>query len=563
MAWAIPGRFLLAQLTASRFCTWLTLMATLSPAVASGQIFSGSGSSHEVFVGTETEQYLRYLSLNDTTSNDSWLIRPLSPIQIWKLERLLDNHPWKSRLAKFSDTSLIEAGLLSPSASIRFNTAFPYGSNDGAIWAGRGLTYAVQAGMYARLGPLSLTLLPTAFRSENTAFPLAPSPLACGCGDPIYGAGVDRPQRFGVRPYQRLDPGQSTIRLDVLGVSAGLSTANEGWGPSTEYPYLLGNNAAGFPHFFVGSSAPFPILIGRAHLKVIYGRLDQSNFSPVTGSKFYASPLDAGRLRFASGLIATFQPRGLDGLEIGGSRFIHSIWPRTGIPASYLRKPLQSFLKVNLGSDFDQQIAATDNQEASVFARWVFDKSGLEIYGEYGREDHSYDLRDLLQEPDHQRAYSLGFAKTLGKTSTQFNVLRVELMNFQLPPLATTGRGEGSIYTHTFLNQGNTNRGQLLGADIGVGAAAASTVRWDHYSAAGRWALFWHRDLRAESADPALVGPIVSQITDVIHAIGFERLRFTERFDVTTSLTLMRDFSRNFGFSRSNINAAVAITLPR
>ena len=185
------------------------------------------------------------------------------------------------------------------------------------------------------------------------------------------------------------------------------------------------------------------------------------------------------------------------------------------------------------------------------------------MYGEYGREDNSYDLRDFMQEPDHQRAYSLGFAKVLGRGSSQFNVLRVEAMNFQLPPLATTRRGEGNIYIHSPIRQGHTNRGQLLGADIGVAAAAASTVRWDHYSSAGRWAIFWRRNVRQETSDPNLTLPSVPQISDVLHAFGYERLKFTRRFDITTSLTLMRDLSRDLSNSRSNLNAAVAITLPR
>jgi hypothetical protein len=49
----------------------------------------------------------------------------------------------------------------------------------------------------------------------------------------------------------------------------------------------------------------------------------------------------------------------------------------------------------------------------------------------------------------------------------------------------------------------------------------------------------------------------------VLHAFGFERLKFTRRFDITTSLTLMRDLSRDFNNSRFNANAAFAITLPR
>jgi Capsule assembly protein Wzi len=552
-----------ARLFATRIGIWIVVVAFTWSPKAKSQVYSGPGNSHEVFVGTETESYLRYRDLSDTLSKQAWSIRPMSSGQVTGLAKGLGNHPWQARLAGFAASpSLFTFRFLSPNGSIRFNSQFPYGSNDGAIWAGRGVTMAAQGGLYVRIGPLSLTLLPTVFRAENGSFPLGESGLPCRCGEPIYDNAVDRPQRFGTVAYQRLDPGQSSVRLDVLGLTAGLSTANEGWGPSVEYPFVVGSNAAGFPHLFFGSSSPFPIFVGRAHLKVIYGRLDQSDYSPVTGPKFYASRLEPGRVRFASGVVATFQPRGFDGLEIGGSRFIQSIWPVSGIPSSYLRKPLQAFLKINQPG-IDQQLAGTDNQVASLFARWAFRESGLEVYGEYGREDNSYDLRDFAQEPDHQRAYSVGFAKVFGKRSSQFSALRVEAMNFQLPPLATTGRGEGSIYIHSPLRQGHTNRGQLLGADIGVAAAAASTVRWDHYSGGGRWAVFWRRNVRRETGDPSLRSPSVTQISDVLHAFGYERLKFTRRFDITTSFIFMRDLSRNLSNSRSNLNAVVAITLPR
>ena len=542
---------------------WIVLTAIAWPNFAKAQTYSGTGNIHEVFVGSETESYLRYVDLNDTTSSASWLIRPFSSRQLRQLSNELADQPWQAHLKGFAfSSSRLDFGLLSPSSSVRYNSSFPYGSNDAAIWAGRGATGAAQAGAYAQLGPISLSILPIVFSTENSAFPLAPSTMPCGCGDPIGAGAVDRPQRFGTAAYWRLDPGQSAIAVDLFNVNAGFSTANEGWGPSVEYPLIIGNNAAGFPHLYFGSSSPFPIFIGKAHFKILYGRLDQTPYSPVQGSKFYFSGVEPGRIRFASGLIATFQPRGFDGLEIGGSRFVHSIWPREGIPRSYLKKPLQAFLKVNQPG-IDQQLAGTDNQVASFFARWAFRESGLEVYGEYGREDNSYDLRDFMQEPDHSRSYSLGLAKTFRRSASGFDVLRAEVVNFQLPVLATTGRGEGGIYVHGSLRQGHTNRGQLLGADVGVGAAAGSTVRWDHYSNGGRWALFWRRDLRMETDDRTLAQPGVTQTSDVLHAFGFERLTFTRHFDITSSLTFMRDLSRNLSNSQSNLNAAVAITLPR
>ena len=249
-----------ARFFAARIGTWIVVVGFSWSPTAIGQVYSGAGNTHEVFVGTETESYLRYVDLSDTSSNQASSIRPMSPAQISGLAQALGNHPWQSRLAGFvTSPSPFAFRFLSPSASVRFNSQFPYGSNDGAIWAGRGFTMAAQGGLYARVGPLSLTLLPTVFRAENSAFPLAGSNLPCRCGQPIWDDEVDRPQRFGTAAYQRLDLGQSSVRVDALGLSAGFSTTNEGWGPSVEYPFVVGNNAAGIPRFFVGK-------IGRAHV---------------------------------------------------------------------------------------------------------------------------------------------------------------------------------------------------------------------------------------------------------------------------------------------------------
>jgi hypothetical protein len=541
----------------------VNLMLMMNATGLAAQTYTGAGTAEEVYAGSDLEAYLKYVALADSVDTRGWTIRPLSPRQTDDLRALILKSPWAARLRDFPQPApRAQFKLLPMTASVRFNSAFPYGSNDAAIWAGRGATVAVEGGIFARAGILSLRLAPILFRAQNAPFSLAPSSLPCGCGDPQYGTEVDRPQRFGSHAYQRLDPGQSEIRVDAFGMTAGFSTANEGWGPSREYPFILGNNAPGFAHFFAGTGTPFPVLIGRAHIRVIYGRLDESEFSVVNGSKFYQSRIDIGRLRFGSGAIASFEPRGIDGLEIGAARFFHSIWPKSGIPPSYLRKPLQTFLKAHLSPTFDAQISGTDNQEASLFARWSFLKSGLEVYGEYGKEDHSYDLRDFVQEPDHQRSYSLGLTKVLQRRPSSFDVLQADLINFQAPTLLRTGRGEGSIYLHTFLRQGHTNRGQLLGADVGVGAAAGSTISWNRYTPAGRTSFYWKRDLRGESGTFSTGGQYDSHTVDVIHSIGYERLRFKRKMDVTTSLTLMNDFNRNFGHDVFNLNAVLSLTLP-
>src|SRR4051812_775967 len=108
----------------------IVFVALFWPTVGSTQMYSGAVSIHEVFPGTETETYLHYLDLADTTSGANWSLRALSPPQLDQLARSLGVHPWRERLAGFSDSgSVLSAGLLSPNASVRYNSAIPYGSN--------------------------------------------------------------------------------------------------------------------------------------------------------------------------------------------------------------------------------------------------------------------------------------------------------------------------------------------------------------------------------------------------------------------------------------------------
>jgi hypothetical protein len=136
---------------------------------------------------------------------------------------------------------------------------------------------------------------------------------------------------------------------------------------------------------------------------------------------------------------------------------------------------------------------------------------------------------------------------------------RVEIINFQLPQLSRY-RGEGEIYFHGLLRQGHTNRGQLLGANVGVGSAAGSTVAVDHYSRNGSWTASWVRDVNRENGSYLLLGVRNPRSMDVNHALGFEMTRFLEAVDVTGGLTFVRDFNRNFTRDVNNLNATLSVS---
>jgi hypothetical protein len=506
--------------------------------------------------GSEMEDYLRVMQIAGKVPLYPWSIRAFSRREITRLASGDSTGPWKLR-NRFK-TAPITVGPLRLGAT--FNSAYPYGANDGPVWAGRGLTSVVSGGLAAAFGPISLAIDPIAFRANNTAFDLLPNGKA---GLQSFNRGgefsdrVDLPQRFGNSAYSRVDPGNSSIRFDTRWVTFGVSTANEWIGPATEYPFLLGNNAPGFPHLFLGTGEPLNVGLGRVHARLMWGKLYQSDYSPVTGSTHFAfdtasgALISGGTVRLATSGELVFVPRGLPGLEIGAARFFHVPNTSDEPNSAFWRKAIKVlFLKNELAKG---DIGGFDNQLASLFFRWVFPRAGLEVFGERGFEDQLYDLRDLILNPDHEREYMLGFQKVLRTSLNRVDVLRGELVNYQEPTIALV-RGEAGIYVHATLRQGHTNRGQLLGASPGAGWAAASTLSWTRYSPAAKTTLSLRRIVRDQRGVFQLNGIVDPRSSDVIVATGIERMHLGRRADFGAKLEAMQDFNRNFTKDAPNLN---------
>jgi hypothetical protein len=514
----------------------------------------------------EEEHYLRTLQVAGLVKRYPWSVRGFSMRESRRLAARVGTHPW-SGSAPFTPRSRF-LGLRPASAAMLYNAAFPYGSNDGPVWAGRGVTGSVEAGVHASAGPLSLVLAPVAFQTQNSTFTMMDNGLSgnLAFADGQSGTVIDRPQKFGDGAYSRADPGNSTARADIGFAAAGVSTANMVWGPFDQHPFVLGTNAPGFAHAFVGTAHPVSLWFARAHGRVVWGRLEQSDYAPVEGEPTFFSIAEPGTRRFAAGLVAMLEPRGVPGLELGIARFFHSVWPRTGIPRAYLRKPFEGFFKREIsGTPGFPDVSEGENQLISGFARWLLPAARVEVYAEYGREDHSYDKRDFLQEPDHSRSYGLGLRHVFRPQPTRVDGFAIELINFQLPHLARTGRGEGGVYTHAIMRQGHTNRGQLLGADVGIGTGAGATMRWDRYVRAGRTSIALHRIVRMERGSFFTGGGVDPRAIDVQYALQAERLRRLGRSDVTLGATLIREFNRDFADDAwsMSLNAKARLHLSR
>src|SRR5207248_418732 len=96
------------------------------------------------------------------------------------------------------------------------NTSYPYGANDGPVWAGRGLTVVASAGVGGDVGPISFAVAPVAFTASNASFDLLANTQVPNLGykNGLYPTSIDLPQRFGNSTYSRFDPGESNLRFD-------------------------------------------------------------------------------------------------------------------------------------------------------------------------------------------------------------------------------------------------------------------------------------------------------------------------------------------------------------
>jgi hypothetical protein len=546
------------------FCLIAAAAFVLSAQPATAQ---ASGGRSEVFAGSEFESYLRYLQTLGKSPPAVWSIRGFSPGQLDALAPNDTLHPWARRysFARSERTGLV-IDYVRPTVGFVANTAFPYGSNDGPIWAGKGLTAWAQAGITARFGPFTGTFAPVAFRSQNSEFPLMDNGQI---GDLKFADGqfpleIDKPQRFGTEPYARFDFGESTLRIDLAGVGAGISSAAQWWGPTLEFPYVLGNNAGGFPHVFIGTSKPSNVGFGTLHGRIVYGQLLQSRYSPVTGRDYFEAYLKPGRVRFMAGLVGAMTIRGVRGLEIGGSRFFHAATDSTGIKGSDIRLPLQNPFKNRIAAEgdtvFGDDRSLLQNQLGSVFFRWAPPESGIEVYGEYGREDFSSDLRDFLLQPDHSSTVNLGFRKAWLR-GTRINAIRAEIFSFEAPGSGRT-RGEGLIYLHQPLQQGHTYRGQMLGANVGAGSGSAQMIALERFTPGGRMKTFFSRVTQGEISlrEPAYIdGPALDPAVDVQYSLGAELSRFVGPFDVTGRAVVTSDANRYFLSDKANLNFGLIV----
>jgi len=428
------------------------------------------------------DAYRRQQLLGKDSSNSSYMIRPMfmsdkhnlqldSAFSVNSFRKLLYSNP------KFKT----EVYALPVVWQQQFNSHHPYGMNDGSMVQAKGYQTQISAGIYAKVGPLSIQFRPEYVYAENKTFQrLADAPNGVYWNTPItnYYNNIDLPDRFGDRPYNKFSLGQSSVRLTFGPVSAGFSNENLWWGPGVRNSLLMSNNASGFRHLTLNTIRPIKTYIGSFEAQIVGGRLEQSGVNLLDQAGLPQAIINESKTRpydwrYFSGIVLTYQPKWVPGLFLGFDRSF--IVNRSNMGKSFgdYFPIFNAIEKRNFGENVNGQnldeLAARD-QLISFFARYVLTESKAEIYFQYGRNDHAQDIRDALIEPEHTRAYIVGFKKIVPLNKTDEGIqIGVEFTQLERPTTSGT-RITPIWYSHYLTPDGYTNNGQILGAGIGPGS---------------------------------------------------------------------------------------------
>lgn len=350
--------------------------------------------------------------------------------------------------------------------AFEYNSHHPYGWNHNGMLDAKGFQAMVSADIFANWGLLSVQLMPAAQYAQNPNFETTSG----------YGA----PTKSN---YHKIALGQSSIRLNFGGISLGVSNENMWWGPGIQNSLLMSNNAPGFQHFTINSTKPLKTPIGNFEFQLIAGKLvedtavllevkDLTTFYYAQGS-YGGNPsvasLDTGAWRYLNALTVSYNPKWIPGLFLGFTRLGYTYNSFLGEHHNFIKDYLPVFIGLFRSNSqaYSQTGGDTHTKQLiSISARYVFSKAHAEIYGEYGSNDNTFNMRDFIMSPNHGSIYTAGFKKLFQLNNKKWVDIAAEITQFS-QPVDYIIRGTGNTYEY----QGSyTNQSRVLGAGFGNGS---------------------------------------------------------------------------------------------
>lgn len=373
----------------------------------------------------------------------------------------------------------LEIGILPILSTIRGTSNRPYGSGDYGMIPNPGLQTYFSGGGYVTYKGFNFTFRPELVIAQNLGFDSdigSMSTFEIKSRFLLWNIG-DMPERFGNKAYVRPWWGQSKLTYQYGAFEVGVSSQNIWWGPGQWNSLTFSNNAQGFPHLTFNTSRPAKTLLGNFEGQLLIGRLENSGFGPSQNE-----PLNqryfrtfTGDWRYVNAVTISWNPKWVDGLFLGFSRTHHQYNAMRGNSFYDWFPIFEGFQKKKFfqnGNTVNYD-AIGRSQTFTLFGRWLFQKTKSEIYFEYGRRDHAYDWREFTLNPEHARAYILGFNKLIKISDWKSQLqIRSEITHQQESInryLRYDLRGGASWHTNS-VARGFVNHGQPLGVGIGIGS---------------------------------------------------------------------------------------------
>ena len=442
-------------------------------AIATILYFAATVSAQEALKSTE-EEYYDFLSLTGkaerptlgyrTLSDSEWIVSDEN--HVWSENNLgtkyslyENENPTDNFFMRGVDQS-VKVKIYGPEWFNSYNTAAPYGQNDGALWQGKGYNTSLTAGARLEAYGLELTFKPQLSYSQNKEFDYFTSTSMQSVSyldkADTYGylwGTVDAPQRFGNTSFWDFDWGDTEIRYTWHNFTVGAGTQSIWLGPAWLNPVLHSNNAATYPKVDVGlrkTEIHLPWLgwdLGAIEGRVWTGYLSESEYFDDDSSNDH---------NMIHGLSMSYAPSFLQGLTLSANRICLTKWKISNL------KHIVPSDENYVGNDATEG----EDQKVSFSADWIFQNVGFEVYGELGFDDGLH----LNSIPQHARVYTVGAKKAL-QLSENHNLHSEIIFEWNCTEMSQDFQLQWAYNFgfHHHITQGYTNRGQWIGAGSGYG----------------------------------------------------------------------------------------------
>lgn len=457
---------------------------------------ASSYSQNLVIQGMEEEQ-IRLHQLLYGSGQTSLGIRPVwSELYDASIEELPDELGlWSRNLnpnrIQGDNRAAVRAGIYNPVSRFTHNSSVPRGENNEAAWYGRGFNSEWFLGGWISSDYFTITFRPQFVWQQNLQFedprfiPFDENGQRVFSAEAV-GEFIDAPFRFGNESFTSFSHGYTSLRLHYGAVEAGFSTEPLAWGANIHYPLLLSNNAPGMQHLFLGTRKPISLpWLGAFEFSFLGAFPEDSDF-------FESNESATEPRRFINGINVVYSPSFISNFHVGFARALQKYLENDRMQLSDFGLILDPFYL----KEFERtrgRVSSVEprTQHNLLFARWIWEESHIELYGEFYREDFAWNSRDLLMQPHHNSGYSFGLIKLIHAPAALFYKANLEFVNMT-PSFYSEVRPQNYFYSHPDIRQGHTHRGKLLGAAIGPGSNSQH-LSVDAYQTWGRIGLYLNR----------------------------------------------------------------------